>query len=75
MDFLGEAKRSKKRIECGVYSHQFDAVFYKEDSEASEVESCVVCGARDFKFIELRKERKRRRERSKGKARQSPWQV
>jgi NAD-dependent SIR2 family protein deacetylase len=53
LDCLDGVKRFTKRVECEACRHQFDAVFFKKDSEANEVESCLVCGARDFKFIEF----------------------
>ena len=57
---MAEGKKYTKRVKCQVCSHEFDALFLKEDSDASAVEYCVVCGARDFKFIEFR--RKTRKE-------------
>ena len=44
-------KKRTEMVECQVCGHQFDAVFFKEDLDANDVEYCVVCGGRDFKFI------------------------
>ena len=52
-------KREQKRVECQVRRFQFDAVFFKEDSDANDVEYCVACGARDFKFIEFTRKAKK----------------
>jgi hypothetical protein len=52
-------KREQKMVECQVCGHQSDAVFFKEDLDANDVEYCVVCGARDFKFIEFTRKTKK----------------
>ncbi len=52
---MAGSKKYMKRVRCQVCSHEFDALFFKEDSDANDVEYCVVCGTHDFKFIEVRR--------------------
>ncbi len=59
MAWRDEAKKIAKRVECEPCGHQFEAIFFKEDSDANDVEYCVACGARDFKFIEFTRKAKK----------------
>lgn len=47
-----------KKVKCNVCGHEFNAVFCKKDSDANEVEYCLICGARDFRFIKIRGKKK-----------------
>ncbi len=59
MAWRDEAKKSAKRVRCEVCGHQFEAVFFKKNPNANDVEYCLVCGARNFKFIEFSRNTKK----------------